>query len=140
MERHTIVLGYTPTPSGRIALERAIQEAKLRDSRLLVVLSMWGGHRMGLSDVEEARRAFEEAETQIKAAGVTYELRELVRGKSPAQDLADIAAEEKADLLVIGYRHRSKSGKYFLGSDAQDILLAAPCPVLAVRPPEGEED
>ena len=51
-----------------------------------------------------------------------------------------MAAEEKADLLVIGYRHRSKSGKYFLGSDAQDILLAAPCPVLLVRPPEDEED
>jgi len=27
-----------------------------------------------------------------------------------------------------------------LGSDAQDILLAAPCPVLLVRPPEEEPD
>lgn len=140
MERHTIVLGYSPTASGRLALERAIQEAKLRDSRLLVVLSMWGGHKTAFDEVSQARRAFEEAEARLQAEGVTYELRELVRGKTPAQDLADLAAEEKADLLVIGYRHRSKSGKYFLGSDAQDILLAAPCPVLAVRPPEGEED
>ena len=68
---------------------------------------------------------------------MTFELRELVRGKSPAQDLADLAAEEKADLIVIGYRHRTKSGKYFLGSDAQDILLAAPCPVLAGAPAGG---
>ena len=140
MERHTIVVGYTPSTSGRLALERAVQEARLRESRLLVVLSMWGGRRTGFDEVEESRQAFEEAETRLKAEGVTYELRELVRGKSPAQDLADLAAEEKADLLVIGYRHRSKSGKYFLGSDAQDILLAAPCPVLAVRPPEGVED
>lgn len=140
MEPHTIVVGYTPSTSGRLALERAIQEAKLRGSRLLVVLSMWGGRRTGFDEVEESRQAFQEAEARLKAEGVAYELRELVRGKSPAQDLADLAAEEKADLLVIGYRHRSKSGKYFLGSDAQDILLAAPCPVLAVRPPEGEED
>jgi len=106
----------------------------------VVVLSMFGGRKTGLEEVEQSRRAFGSAEDRLKAEGVEYELRELVRGKSPAEDLAALAAEEKADLLVIGYRHRSKSGKYFLGSDAQDILLAAPCPVLAVRPPEGEED
>jgi nucleotide-binding universal stress UspA family protein len=140
MAPHTIIVGYAPSPTGRLALDRAIQEAKLRGSRLLVVLSMWGGRKMGLEDVEASRRALDEAESHLKTQGVTYELRELVRGKSPAQDLADLAAEEKADLLVIGYRHRSKSGKYFLGSDAQDILLAAPCPVLLVRQPEDDED
>ena len=140
MQRHMIVVGYTPTASGRLALDRAVQEAKLRESRLLVVLSMWGGKKTGFEEVSQARQALAEVETRLKAEGVVFELRELVRGKSPAQDLADLAAEEKADLIVIGYRHRSKSGKYFLGSDAQDILLAAPCPVLLVRPPEGEED
>jgi nucleotide-binding universal stress UspA family protein len=140
MERHTIVLGYTPTATGRLALDRAVQEAKLRDSRLLVVLSMFGGKKTAFDEVALARTALEEAESRLKAEGVVFELRELVRGKSPAQDLADLAAEEKADLIVIGYRHRTKSGKYFLGSDAQDILLAAPCPVLLVRPPEGKED
>ncbi|MBM3696054.1 MAG: universal stress protein [Actinobacteria bacterium] len=140
MEPHTIVVGYSPTASGHLALERAVQEAKLRGSRLVVVLSMWGGRRTGFDEVTEARQALELAEARLQEEGVPYEVRELVRGKSPAQDLADLAAEEHADLLVIGYRHRTKSGKYFLGSDAQDILLAAPCPVLAVRPPEGEED
>ncbi|MBP1631782.1 MAG: UspA domain protein [Acidobacteria bacterium] len=139
MERHTIVLGYAPTTTGRLALDRAVQEAKLRGSRLLVVLSMWGGKKTAFDEVAQARQALEEAEDRLKAEGVSYELRELVRGKSPAQDLADLAAEEKADLIVIGYRHRTKSGKFFLGSDAQDILLAAPCPVLLVRPPEGDE-
>ena len=140
MNRQTIVVGYSPTSSGTFALERAIEEAKIRQARLLVVLSMWGGRKTAFDEIEEARRAFEEAEKRLKAEGVEYGLRELVRGKAPAQDLADIAAAEKASLLVIGYRHRTKSGKYFLGSDAQDILLAAPCPVLAVRPPEGEGD
>ena len=136
MKRQTIVLGYTPTPAGRLALDRAVQEAKLRDARLLVVLSMWGGKKTAFEEVAHARQALDEVETRLKAEGVKFEMRELVRGKSPAQDLADLAAEEKADLIVIGYRHRTRSGKYFLGSDAQDILLAAPCPVLLVRPPE----
>jgi nucleotide-binding universal stress UspA family protein len=140
MARHTIVLGYTPTAAGRLALDRAVQEAKLRESRILVVLSMWGGKKTAFDEVALARRALDEAETRLKAEKVPFELRELVRGKTPAQDLADLAEEEKADLIVIGYRHRTRSGKYFLGSDAQDILLAAPCPVLLVRPPEGAED
>lgn len=140
MERQTIVVGYTPTRPGELALERAIEEAKLRDARVVVVLSMLGGRKTGLEDVEQARRALASAEDRLRAEGVRFELRELVRGKEPAEDLAALAAEEKADLLVIGYRHRTKSGKFFLGSDAQDILLAAPCPVLLVRPPEAEAD
>lgn len=140
MERQLIVVGYSPTVTGELALDRAIEEAKIRDARVMVVLSMWGGKRTNLEDVQVARRAFGSAEDRLRAAGVEYELRELVRGKSPAEDLAALAAEEKASLLVIGYRHRTKSGKFFLGSDAQDILLAAPCPVLLVRPPEGEEE
>jgi nucleotide-binding universal stress UspA family protein len=140
MKRQLIVVGYSPTRTGELALERAIEEAKMRDARVMVVLSMWGGKRTNLEDVEQARRAFGAAEDRLKAAGVEYQLRELVRGKAPAEDLAALAAEEKASLLVIGYRHRTKSGKFFLGSDAQDILLAAPCPVLLVRPPEDEPD
>ena len=140
MERQTIVVGYTPTRPGELALERAIEEAKIRDARVVVVLSMVGGRKTGLEDVEQARRALGSAEDRLKAEGVRFELRELVRGKAPAEDLAALAAEENADLLVIGYRHRTKSGKFFLGSDAQDILLAAPCPVLLVRPQEDEAD
>jgi len=140
MERQTIVVGYTPTRPGELALERAIEEAKIRDARVVVVLSMFGGRKTGLEDVEQARRALGSAEDRLKAEGVRFELRELVRGKAPAEDLAALAVEENADLLVIGYRHRTKSGKFFLGSDAQDILLAAPCPVLLVRPPEDEPD
>jgi nucleotide-binding universal stress UspA family protein len=136
----TIVVGYSATPSGRLALERAIDEARLRSARLVVVHSMWGGQRTSFEEVEESRRALEAAEDRLRAEGIEYSLRELVRGKTPAVDLAELAAEEKASLLVIGYRHRSKTGKYFLGSDAQDILLASPCPVLAVRSAEAEED
>jgi nucleotide-binding universal stress UspA family protein len=140
MERQLIVVGYSPTRTGELALEKAIEEAQIRDARVMVVLSMWGGKRTNLEDVEHARQAFGAAEGRLRAAGVEYVLRELVRGKAPAEDLAALAAEEKAALLVIGYRHRTKSGKFFLGSDAQDILLAAPCPVLLVRPSEDEED
>lgn len=46
------------------------------------------------------------------------------------------AAEEfDADLLVIGYRRRTTTGKALLGSHASKILLGAKCPVLAIMAP-----
>jgi hypothetical protein len=79
------------------------------------------------------REELEHVEERLQALGVAYEIRELVRGKPAGEDLAGFAAEEDADLIVIGLRRRSPVGKLVLGSNAQDVLLKADCPVLAVK-------
>ena len=61
------------------------------------------------------------------------EFHEFVRGDSPSEDLIQCARDEGADLIVIGLRRRSLVGKLLLGSNAQEILLDAECPVLAVK-------
>ena len=66
-------------------------------------------------------------------AGVEHEVRQLVRGLEPAEDLIAAAEESDADVIVIGLRRRTPVGKLILGSNAQRILLDAPCPVLAVK-------
>jgi nucleotide-binding universal stress UspA family protein len=43
------------------------------------------------------------------------------------------AAEERAELIIVGIRRRSKVGKLLMGSTAQYIILKAPCPVLTVK-------
>ena len=63
--------------------------------------------------------------------------RQLVRGNEPADDLIAVAEEVGADFIVIGLRRRTPVGKLIMGSNAQRILLEAPCPVLAVK---AEED
>ena len=62
-----------------------------------------------------------------------YEVRQLVRGFEPAEDLIGIAESAGAELIVIGLRRRTPVGKLILGSNAQRILLDAHCPVLAVK-------
>jgi nucleotide-binding universal stress UspA family protein len=62
-------------------------------------------------------------------------VRDLVRGNDPAVDLIEVADKENAALIVIGLRRRSPVGKLLMGSNAQEILLRAPCPVLAVKAP-----
>ncbi|HEU4674478.1 MAG: universal stress protein [Motilibacteraceae bacterium] len=133
----TIVVGYVPKPEGKAALRRAAEEAKLRGSRLVVINSNRGGRDL---DAEENVRYEHELATvrdELTTAGVEHEVRQLVRGLEPAEDLIAVAEEVQADVIVIGLRRRTPVGKLILGSNAQRILLDAPCPVLAVK---AEED
>jgi nucleotide-binding universal stress UspA family protein len=128
-----IVVGYVPTKEGRAALSRAADESLLRKSKLIVINSHRGGRDF---DGEEAQR-FEAELTRVQLAleaqGLEYEVRQLVRGNEPAEDLIAVAEEEGADFIVIGLRRRTPVGKLILGSNAQRILLDASCPVLAVK-------
>ena len=79
------------------------------------------------------RNRWTTVKAKLEASGVEYDLRQLVRGFEPAEDLIQIAESSDADLIVIGLRRRSPVGKLILGSNAQRILLDAKCPVLAVK-------
>jgi nucleotide-binding universal stress UspA family protein len=129
----SVVVGYVPTKEGRAALRRACEESLFRRTKLIVINSSRGGKDY---DAEEARR-FEgvllSVQNQLDEAGVEHEVRQLVRGNEPAQDLIEVANEVNADFIVIGLRRRTPVGKLILGSNAQRILLDAACPVLAVK-------
>jgi nucleotide-binding universal stress UspA family protein len=141
----TIVVGYVASAEGRAALLRAIAEAKERDWRLIVVNSAKGGASLDLEAAAEMDLAMTEVHSLLHESGVSHEIRQLVRGLGPPEDLVAVADEEKADLIVIGLRRRSPVGKLILGSNAQQVLLQASCPVLAVKAaapvtPEPAED
>jgi nucleotide-binding universal stress UspA family protein len=132
----TIVVGYVPKPEGRAALHRAAEEAKLRESRLVVVNSHRGGREFDRDDAIETEAQLEEVKSELASSGVEFDVRQLVRGMDPAEDLVNVATEVSADLIIIGLRRRSPVGKLILGSNAQRVLLDAPCPVLAVKAAE----
>jgi nucleotide-binding universal stress UspA family protein len=132
----TIVVGYVPKPEGKAALRRAAEEAKLRDSRLVVVNSHRGGREFDRDDAIESEAQLSEVKSELGSLGVEHDIRQLVRGMDPAEDLVNVAEESDAELIVIGLRRRSPVGKLILGSNAQRVLLDAPCPVLAVKAAE----
>ena len=133
----TIVVGYVPKPEGRAALRRAAEEARLRDAPP-------GGRQLPPRRPRVRRRRrhrvrgreLEEVRAELREAGVEHEVRQLVRGMDPADDLVNVADEVDAEFIVIGLRRRSPVGKLILGSNAQRVLLDAPCPVLAVKADE----
>ena len=69
----------------------------------------------------------------LAASGVNAEFRQLVRGKSAAEEIQGLVDTLPVSLLIIGLRQRSAIGKLIMGSVAQDILLSVACPVLAVK-------
>ena len=129
----TVVVGYVPKPEGEAALATAIEEAQLRGARLVVVNSHRGGHDFDGEAARTAEAELDRVRERLEAAGIEHDLRQLVRGFEPAEDLISIAEANQADLIVIGLRRRSPVGKLILGSNAQRILLDAKCPVLAVK-------
>jgi nucleotide-binding universal stress UspA family protein len=132
----TIVVGYVPKPEGRAALRRAVEEAQLREARLVIVNSHRGGRDFDKDDALETEGQLQEVRDQLSDSGVENEIRQLVRGMDPAEDLITVAEEVGADFVVIGLRRRTPVGKLILGSNAQRILLDATCPVLAVKAAE----
>jgi nucleotide-binding universal stress UspA family protein len=130
-----IVVGYVDTPEGRAALDRAIAEAQQRGARLVVINSHRGGAALDRDTVVELDDSMDDVHLLLHDTGVEHEVRQLVRGVDPAEDLVAVADEIDADLIVIGLRRRSPVGKLILGSNAQQILLEATCPVLAVKAP-----
>ncbi len=132
----TIVVGYVPKPEGRAALRRAAEEAQLRGASLVVVNSHRGGREFDSEDAVKSEEELEAIRAQLREFGVEHEVRQLVRGVDPAEDLVAVAEEVNADFIVIGLRRRTPVGKLILGSNAQRVLLDSPCPVLAVKAEE----
>lgn len=75
----------------------------------------------------------EKASVPLRREGfhVSTEADLFIAGAGP--QLARIAEDRQADLLIVGMGHRSRVGKALLGSDAQSVLLHAGRPVLTTR-------
>jgi nucleotide-binding universal stress UspA family protein len=121
----TVVVGYVPKPEGEAALRAAVEEARRRGARLVVVNA-----RRSDSDPEPDLTGVQQ---QLTESGIEFHVREVVQGMEASEDLIAVAEDTDAELIVIGLRRRTPVGKLILGSNAQRVLLDAPCPVLAVK-------
>jgi nucleotide-binding universal stress UspA family protein len=78
------------------------------------------------------QRALDE---RVAAAGTTgLNVRPLLKTGTPASTIADTAAEEGNDLIVIGTHGRTGLNRLVIGSVAERVVRIAPCPVLTVKP------
>jgi nucleotide-binding universal stress UspA family protein len=139
----TIAVAVDGSAPAERALSSAIELAKLASASLTVVgvvptpvvYSDAGG--MIMQVLAENRRSFAElidhAATTARAAGVARVTTSVLEGVI-IDSLLGFLDETKPDLLVMGARGLSTTGRLFLGSVSDGVLHHAQCSVLIVRP------
>jgi nucleotide-binding universal stress UspA family protein len=129
----TVAVVYAVSPTARLALLEAVEEARRRGEDLAVL------HVAGSPDAasDAYRKGISEEIRKIVAstAGVDWKLH-LRRAASDVEVndvLVGLIEEIKAGVVVVGARRRSPIGKALLGSTAQSVVLGATSPVLVVK-------
>lgn len=135
-----IVAGVTERPESETALERAIEEARFRSAHLYIVRSVGrslnenpGKAQRWAKDIADLEAEGERLVERLANEGIDATFRVEPVTTDPAEVLLEAVKRVDADLVVIGLRRRSPVGKLVLGSVAQDVILRADCPVLAVK-------
>ncbi|MEI9941955.1 MAG: universal stress protein [Pseudomonadota bacterium] len=86
-------------------------------------------HRLVVHDVTE----FEESRIALGSAPIARVVSH-VRANATSHEIAQLAMDLEADLLVVGTHGRTGIARFLLGSVAHALVTLAPCPVLVVRP------
>ena len=127
----TVVVGYIPNEYGEAALIAGIEEARRRQTGIVVVNATRGDTLVDERFIGASGTSA--VEQRLASLGIVHEFRQTMGG-DVAEDLLIVAREVSAEVIVIGVRHRTPVGKMLMGSVAQKVLLDAQCPVLAVKP------
>ena len=129
----TVLVGYVPSPEGEAALRAAIDEARLRGEKMLVVNTSRGDAYVDPRFAQAPDLAH--VREDLAALGIEFDIRQVLGAGDAAEEIIELAEQADVSLVVIGLRRRSAVGKLIMGSAAQQILLGAVCPVLAVKAP-----
>ncbi|MDO5619177.1 universal stress protein [Kocuria sp.] len=114
----TVVIARSKSPESEAALAAGLVEAKRRGEDAVIF--------------QLDNEQLDPDTDQLDGVSVTFRFPQ-PRGRDATGDLLDVAEEVGASLIVVGIKHRSPVGKLFLGSSAQQLLLEANAPVLAVK-------
>jgi nucleotide-binding universal stress UspA family protein len=128
----SVLVAYVPTPEGVAALQQASEQATLRATSMIVVNVALGSNYADITFADE--KDLDAVRSRLSDAGIENTIRQIVGATDVAGEILALAESENAELIVVGLRRSSPVRIALLGSNAQRIILTAPCPVLSVRP------
>lgn len=150
---YVIVVGVDFSEASELAVQRAFELATERaqaEVHLVNVVQTYGPQvayempvdaaALSVLTIAEAKTRFMTYADQALARFQAQSTRPMgrvvvhVRFDSIASEIAQLAADLEADLVVVGTHGRRGFSRALLGSSAEATVRLAPCPVLVVRP------
>lgn len=129
------LVAYNGSDVSQAALSLARTYADLFGASVLVVTSLPGGTGEKPEQIGKANKDLAYAKQFFKEKGISCEIHQLARGMEPGEDLVLFAEQNDVDQIFVGIEKKSRTQKIILGSNAQYIILKAPCPVVSVNKP-----
>lgn len=138
MQAKKILVATDFSPSSEAALEMAASLARDSGAKLLIVHVEIIPYTASGSDylyaVPEPRTAeLQEKLSQVFPKDRSIPVEHLLLTGDPADAVIQTAESEKVDFIVIGTHGRQGITRLLMGSVAEAIVRAAPCPVLTVK-------
>jgi nucleotide-binding universal stress UspA family protein len=156
-QTNVIVVAVDYSESGDLALDRALEMGLEKPESVVHIVNVlpvyqsgfapdassaaWAGSLPTITQAAEELHAY--VERKLTAFRATHAGEDLAfldnvrahqRVEVPSEQIAQLAADLEADLVVVGTHGRRGMSRLVLGSVAEATMRLAPCPVLVVRP------
>jgi nucleotide-binding universal stress UspA family protein len=128
-----ILVGYEESMAAEEALKEALKQARAFNADIFIVTVLEQSRELQIDDIEAVEDKLEELKRTHNITDLVCETHASVSYLPPGEYLVEFAQDSDIDEIVIGVKRRSKVGKLVFGSNAQYVILNAPCPVLAVK-------
>jgi nucleotide-binding universal stress UspA family protein len=129
-----ILVCYNNKPRGVAAIKLAQAHAVKWGAEIAVVWAISRDKPLKQKQIQDIEEELEDHLAQLfENCDIAYKMDLLIDTITTGEQIVGFAGQIKADLVVLGLRRRSMTGKVLFGSNAQHILMKAPCPVLSVR-------
>jgi nucleotide-binding universal stress UspA family protein len=133
VEMNILVAYKGGTDLDKIVLELAKKHAQAFKATLYIATSMESASSREIDQLDDIESHLKYLKETIDQEGIPCETHLLIRGIAPGEDIVEFANDHKIDEIFIGIKKKSKVGKLIFGSNAQYIILEAPCPVVSVK-------
>ncbi len=130
-----VVVAYDFSDHSDIALGRALELAIHEPEHVLHFVTVLDSHQDYITADEVRHHLLRRlrALLETRHPDVDVELYVHTRIGSPVHEIAELAEDVGADLIIVGSHGRSAVGRLLLGSVSEGVLRRARCPVLIAR-------
>jgi len=128
-----MLVGYDYSTVTQDVLALAKQQAQAFKAEVHLLRFLEQGPELNREAIQQAEQNLDQVKRDFATLALACDTHVVVSALSAGEEIVQFAEQNSIDLIVIGIRRRSKVGKLLFGSNAQLIILTAPCPVLTVK-------